>query len=274
MKTLYLSDLDGTLLTPEKKLSPRTKEIINSLIDQGLLFTVATARSSSAMEILSGLHLNVTGVLLNGVLLYDFKQKQYVGCVPISHRAANQVMDLLRRFDRLGFVYTMEGNEICVAFERLYNEYEQEFYQERKDSAYKRFEQVDSISIGEQDQVIYFTMIDELNRLQPIYDELLQWEEVRPVLYRDNYSGLYFLEIFSAQASKSNGMMQLKKQYGADRVVAFGDNRNDVDMLHYADIGLAVEDGVPEAKEAADGIIAGSSEDGVARYLLENWKNH
>lgn len=273
MKTLYISDLDGTLLTPKKKISPQTAEIINNLIDQGMLFTVATARSSSAMEILSELHLNLTGALLNGVLLYDFAQKEYVGCVPISHSAACEVMELLRRFDRLGFVYTMEDKEICVAFERLYNDYEQKFYQERKGSAYKRFDQVDHISIGEKDRVIYFTMIDEQQRLQPIFEELLQMEGVHPVLYRDNYSDLFFLEIFSSQASKSYGVKELKKKYEAQRVVAFGDNRNDIDMLLSADIGLVVEDGAAEAKEVADGLVASSTEDGVARYLLHNWKN-
>lgn len=45
MKTLYVSDLDGTLLTPEKEISKASADILNHLIRKGLLFTVATARS-------------------------------------------------------------------------------------------------------------------------------------------------------------------------------------------------------------------------------------
>ena len=78
-KTLYISDLDGTLLTPQKELSPRTVEIINRLLDQGMLFSVATARSAAtAVELLSPLRLSAPGVLLNGALIYDFAKKEYV----------------------------------------------------------------------------------------------------------------------------------------------------------------------------------------------------
>lgn len=273
MKTLYVTDLDGTLLTPEKKVSPRTEEILNGLLDQGMLFTVATARSAaSAAEILSGLRLRLPGILLNGALLYDFAEKRYIGCNPIKQSDARRVLEILRKHRRLSFLYKLEENEICVEYERLYNEFEQQFYEERKGKAYKRFQKVEELVIRDKDRVIYFTMLDEQGRLEPIYRELREVPGIHPVLYRDNYSGYYFLEIFSCDASKSAGIKKLKERCGAQCVVAFGDNLNDLDMLRYADVGLVVEDGVSEVKAAADGVILGSREDGVARYLNEQWK--
>ena len=57
MATLYISDLDGTLLNKNAQLTDNTIEIISSLIDRGVLFTIATARSLSSVEILKKLNI-------------------------------------------------------------------------------------------------------------------------------------------------------------------------------------------------------------------------
>ena len=61
--------------------------------------------------------------------------------------------------------------------------------------------------------------------------------------------------------------MKLKKMLGADRVVAFGDNLNDLEMLHLSDYGIAVADAVEEVRQQADLVIGASDDDGVADYL-------
>ena len=69
MNTLYVSDLDGTLLNSDVKISENSKNIINSLIEKGMKFTVATARSLvSASDKIEGLNLK-----LPVVLLFQFK---------------------------------------------------------------------------------------------------------------------------------------------------------------------------------------------------------
>lgn len=82
MKTLYISDMDGTLLNDGGKVSRRSVEIINELIKKGMLFTVATARSAmSAAELLKDIDISVPAVLMNGVFLFDLKNKKS-GCLP------------------------------------------------------------------------------------------------------------------------------------------------------------------------------------------------
>lgn len=77
MKTLYISDMDGTLLNDGGKVSRRSVEIINELIKNGMLFTVATARSAmSAAELLKDIDISVPAVLMNGVFLFDLKNKK------------------------------------------------------------------------------------------------------------------------------------------------------------------------------------------------------
>ena len=77
MKTLYASDLDGTLLTKEERVSPYSCEKLNRMIENGLLFTFATARSvSSARNAVRGLDVTAPVILYNGGLVYDFNAKR------------------------------------------------------------------------------------------------------------------------------------------------------------------------------------------------------
>lgn len=269
-KTLYISDLDGTLLGKDAKLSKNTIRIISSLIDNGMLFTAATARSLSSVPILEELHLRIPCVQLNGVLMYDFPHKCYTGCTPIDVSAARQVIEVLRKYDRMSFVYKADDTYgIHVEFERLTNDVELNFFEVRKDNDYKSFCQVNMITVSDADKVIYFTMVDEYDKLAAICKEISHIQGVSPTLYSDNYSDLYFLEVFSSRATKARGMQKIKELTGASKVVAFGDNLNDIEMLRNADIGIAVGDAAPQVKEIADIVIGNSYEDAVALYLDE-----
>lgn len=231
MKTLYISDLDGTLLDKNAHLSDRSAEIIGNLINKGMIFSVATARSISSIKILNQLPINVPCVQLNGVFLYDFPDKKYIDCTPFDTETARTVVRILKSFDRMSYVYKFDGdNGIDVEFERLSNDVERNFFNSRKND-YKSFGKVENITVHDSDKVIYFTMIDNYERLLPVYNEVKKLNGAKAVLYADNYSDLYFLEIFSANATKAAGVLKIKEIIGADKVVAFGDNMNDIDML-------------------------------------------
>ncbi len=268
MKTLYISDLDGTLLDKKGRLSERSAELISREIRNGLLFTVATARSVSAVPYLQRLGVTIPSIHLNGVLIYDNLEGRYVDCTPIDIPTAREIMAILRHFERMSFVYKFDSDGgIRVEFERLSNDIERQFFEARKDQDYKSFAQTADITVNDNEKIIYFTMVDEYDRLYPIYAEIQKLSGAKAALYSDNYSDLYFLEVFSSSASKAAGAVKLKKLLGADRVVAFGDNLNDVEMLRAADIGAAVGDCVDEVKQYADVIIGESTKDGVAEYI-------
>lgn len=270
MKTLYVSDLDGTLLNSDALLSDYTIEHLNRLIEKGMMFSVATARSRSAIEKTQDLHLSLPMVQLNGVLIYDPQKQSYIDCTALTYQQACAVMQILRDFNRMSFVYKYEDEgEIAVEFERFANGIERDFFEARKDKDYKRFEQVERIKITPTEQVIYFTMVDTCERLKPIFDCISRLEGVKPILYSDNYSGLYFLEVFSAKATKAAGVQRLKAFSQADKVVVFGDNLNDLDMFAHADFSVAVSNAVEEVRQKANLVIDSNNEDGVAKYLTQ-----
>ena len=65
-------------------------------------------------------------------------------------------------------------------------------------------------------------------------------------------------------------MLELKKRLGCDRVVCFGDGKNDISMFRAADECYAVADAEPELKAIATDVIGSNEDDGVARWLLEH----
>lgn len=79
-------------------------------------------------------------------------------------------------------------------------------------------------------------------------------------------SGAPFLEVAAGGVTKASGLVRLGELlgFGADDVVAFGDNINDVEMLQWAGHGVAMGNGVPEAKAAADEVAAPNDADGLA----------
>ncbi len=269
MKTLYVSDLDGTLLDRRAQLSEHTVRVIRDLIEKGILFSVATARSQSAVSILEKLGIVIPSIHLNGVLMYDNSTRKYIGCEPMDTSAAREIIKILKSFDRMSFVYKFDSDcGINVEFERLSNEVERNFFEARKNNDYKSFKQTDEILVSDEDKVIYFTMVDKYERLLPIKNEVSKVSGAKATLYRDNYTDMFFLEVFSSRATKAAGVVKLKEMVGADRLVTFGDNLNDLEMLSVSDFGIAVGDAVNEVKQKADLVIGKSYEDGVAEFLL------
>ena len=106
MKTLYISDMDGTLLNDGGKVSRRSVEIINELIKNGMLFTVATARSAmSAAELLKDIDISVPAVLMNGVFLFDLKNKKAVTYHEIPKDAFFAITEIFVRRNKSPFAF-------------------------------------------------------------------------------------------------------------------------------------------------------------------------
>ena len=82
---------------------------------------------------------------------------------------------------------------------------------------------------------------------------------------------MWFLEVYSGEASKKNAVLSLKETFGAERIIGFGDNLNDMPLFEASDEGYAVENACNELKALAAGIIPASAKDGVAHWLEENW---
>ena len=75
-----------------------------------------------------------------------------------------------------------------------------------------------------------------------------------------------------SRASKYNAIKKLKEMWDCSKVISFGDSINDIPMFEVSDECYAVENAVDELKAVATGIIESNQNDGVAKWLLENYK--
>lgn len=266
-KVIYISDLDGTLLNNEKKISKVSTELLNELIEsKALHFSVATARTPATVEnILSDVHMKEWIIVMNGVALYDLVNHQYHQVEYISSDLVQEILKALGDWTSQGFIYTIADHKLTVYYDQIIGEGREKFYEERKNLSHKKFVQKPLVS---DEQVIYFVFIDTKARIQQIYDCLQGIEGIDKVMYQDIYcEDSYLLEVYSHKATKSNGIKKLKSLGGYHKVIVFGDQLNDKSMFELAHESYAVENAASIIKEMATGIIGSNEEDSVARFI-------
>ena len=111
----------------------------------------------------------------------------------------------------------------------------------------------------------YITCIDEPEKLLPFYEK---YRDLFYCVYQtDIYSAAQWLEIMPKGVSKANAVRKLKALMQCDRVIAFGDGKNDIDLFRAADEGYAVQNADEELKQYASAVIPSNDADGVAHWL-------
>ena len=267
MKTLYISDLDDTLLQPNIELSEETITTLNHLIEHGMYFSVATARSiASVRPILKDITPSVPVIIMNGVCIFDLVKNNYVKIEALSESNIKLLLSLIKEHQLKGFAYTVKDGVLSTYYEDLSSKAMVNFVEERVTKYQKVFQQVQSFDLLKKEPLIYYSLMDEKEKLEPIYYLLQEIEDLNSTFYKDNYTpNLWYLEIYAKTASKYHAVQFIREQYNFDRIVCFGDNRNDIPLFEASDLKLAVENAVDELKEKADLIIGSNTQDGVAR---------
>ena len=270
-KTLYISDLDGTLLNSDAELSEYTIDILNELIAKGVNFSVATARTAStSLLMLENVNINVPIILMNGVLIYDIQSQKYLKTEFLSKEKSSQIISAMRKSGQSGFMYTFSGDKLSTYYERLDNSAMKAFAAERLRKYGKRFAKISDFEEHSED-AIYFCFMSDYESSARFYEELSAIRGLRIEKYQDNYSDdVWYIEAFSDRASKYNSVQFLRQEYGFDKVVGFGDNLNDLPLFEACDECYAVANAKCELKERATAVIRANDDDGVARWLEGN----
>jgi len=272
LKRLYISDLDGTLLDGDQRVSERSAKLLRECIQKGAYFTFATARTAaSAVKITADIGVNVPCVLMNGVCVYDTSLRQYVRTEYISCEKSARIAAILDEKGQSAFMYRISDGALSCEYTVLDSPEMQEFHDMRRNRYDKPFMRLESFSCSADGDVIYFALLDKKERLDIIRDEIEKIGGLRYEFYRDIYNNnVWYLEIFSETASKLNGVKFLRERSGFDEIYGFGDNLNDLPLFEACDVRLAVENAKPEVKAAADFIIPSNTENGVAEWIYRN----
>ncbi|MBR7100780.1 MAG: HAD family phosphatase [Clostridia bacterium] len=267
-KILYITDLDGTLLNTSIEISDYTAEAVNSLIDKGMIFSYATARSRyTSSKLTKNIKITDPVVIYNGTFLYDPLKEKRILSNAFSPSDAQKILDRLLKNGTYPMVHAFYGDAEKYLFDEKNMSKGMADFQSKRE----RDERRTPVDVYEIDsyEVFYFTCIDDSEKLYPLF---LEFKDEFQCLYtKDIYSGDYWLEILPNRATKASAIKELKKILECDKVICFGDGTNDIAMFKEADEAYAVSNAHPELKKYATSVIDSNDNDGVAKWLLKNY---
>ncbi len=269
MSDLYLSDLDGTLLRSNEVTSEYTNQVINSLVDKGMLFSYATARSLiTAKKVTKGINVKIPLIVYNGAFVIDNITEEIL----IANYFDASVQSLLEDLFCKGvypIVYSyINGKEKFSFVREMCTKGMNMFLETRKGDI--RTNEVNTLPKLKEGNIFYIVCIDEPEKLKPLYDKYKN--KYHCVYQTELYTNEQWLEIMPLEASKSNAIRQLQSVLDCEKLIVFGDGKNDIDMFQMADEGYAVANAHDDLKKYATGVILSNDEDGVARWLEANYK--
>ncbi len=274
MKTLYVSDLDSTLLGTDQRTSAFTNERLNILIDNGLCFSYATARSfHTAKTATSGLSASFPVIVYNGTMIKDHQSGKVLWQHRFEKAAAEALIDMLLDSGVSPIVYTFVGGKEQYRYiPHTLHKAAAEFLATRKgDERDYPVATAEELKAGD---IFYITCIGDKTRLSPLYNAYRM--QHRCLFQDDLYTGEPWLEISPQGAGKAHAAKELQRLLGCERLIVFGDGVNDIDLFAAADEAYAVENADPALKAIATAVIGSNTGDGVAHWLWEHIKgdNH
>ncbi len=256
---LLALDLDDTLLNEEFIISKKNKEAIHKAIKKGVTVTLATGRMfRSTLPYAQQLELDVPLITYHGALVKTSLSQEQIFHCPVPLEAALEIIDFLEeRGDHLNLylndeLFVREDNEMIRLYVSIAN--------------------VDYRSVGN---------LKEFLKVEPTKMTMISTNEDTLKSYWDLFSKKYknqlkvvpskpyFLEITNARATKGQALKALADTLGIERedVIAIGDSYNDIDMIEYAGLGVAVENAREDVKKVADYITTSNFNDGVAQVI-------
>ena len=248
MKTLYVTDLDGTLLEPDKSIKPENLKLINQLIDEDVNITYATARSLiTAKQVIGDIHFKLPVIVQNGTFILSPK-----GDMILGNYLGDSILDTVKDYDISPIVYSQIGKKTYFSYVKdKMSAGVKAFVDDHLDDP--RNHPVNTYEDLYEGDIFYLLLIDDYDKLKPLYD--LFKEDYYAVFDQEMYSHDWWLEIMSPDASKANAIKYLKQKLQCDEVVVFGDGKNDIEMFEEADYSCAVENAAPELIKCADEVI-------------------
>ena len=267
MIKLIASDLDGTLLTTNKELTPRLKKSLDKAAQNGALFVPATGRTLCAIpqyvkDIPSAKYI----ITSNGACVYKkgsntpiFKECLMPEQVEIVYSAASQLDTVIEVF----------ADGIAYIGKRHF-EYLQQFGITGRRANYIKTTRTVVPDIYS----LLHSNIENIENINVIFNNMSLREEFRADIKNSinafvTSSSTDNIEVSSSKAAKGNALKNLCQMLGIknNEVIAFGDSENDIDMLEFAGTGVLMKNADNSLK--TQGLIVSSSCDdyGVARIL-------
>ena len=267
MIKLIALDLDGTLLTPEKTISGKTRNALIELQKQGIKLILASGRPTPGLfNEAKKLKMNeYYGYLLsyNGAALHVYDSMEVLHCQTLTRDQAHRIIEHGHKYSQMTM---MTYNDHTLLCENV--------------SAYRVLPEAKMCRIGvEQVQNLHMAMsFDPYKFLFAIEPEKMnELEEEFKKPFEDELSMVlstpYYMEVMNKGISKGKTLHKLLDilHLKPENLMAFGDGQNDLEMLKMAGTSVCMGNGDPLCKEIADFVTLRNDEDGIA-HAIEHFK--
>jgi len=252
---LIALDLDGTLLNPDESISPANRAAIADALLIGVRVVLVTGRGVDTPALIArDLGLNLPVICAHGALTKDFVQNKVLGHIPVPLQYAGPMIEYaeLNELDLAVYV-----EERCFRLEGAHR-----YMDDQQGPSWKDLTSFTEIA-GRAPTFMRFLGHDSVEAMREAFSDF-------PLHFKyESWGEFEECAVTSREATKKHALERLcaDLQIPPSRVLAVGDSRNDVPMMRWAGIGVAMGNALPEVRNAVEHVTDANTEDGVARAI-------
>lgn len=286
--TLYVTDLDGTLLLPDRQLGQETAAVLAKVLASGHALTYATARSYySAEQIVGGLDWQLPVITYGGAILVDPRTGVAETAATLPETAVRTFLAACENAGAQPLVFLLHGgtDRVCWLDDRL-SPGVADFLRERPGD--RRLMPLNSWSQVDLGEVFYLSVIDEGPRLLALRDALpREMVAATHLLFSEDVyvPGRFWLELSAVLANKGHAVRTIRDRISSDpskvsggvpgppkQIACFGDQANDLSMFEIADEAYAMANAHPDVRAKATAVIGSNADQAVAAWFRHRFR--
>lgn len=268
MIKMIVSDMDGTLLNKDLKISQKNLDAIDYIRSKGIRFCVATGRPEQLVkEYINDLQMEDPMILYNGsVITHPFKE----GKLFELKLSENQIRDIVTICEQHNVIYMLYTKDRIISKPN----YRVDFFEERNKSLPLKekcvFEDIRDIELLVKEDVNKILIIEQdEEKFELVKNEFMSRTDLNVASSQKG-----FIDCNPKGASKGNALKVLCEHFGysLDEVIVFGDQDNDVSMMKIAGTSVCMLNGSYLAKKHSDDITLSNNDSGFAYWINNNVK--
>ncbi|HLS35046.1 MAG TPA: Cof-type HAD-IIB family hydrolase [Bacillota bacterium] len=263
---LIAIDLDGTLLDNDQKISKKNKQAIAQAVKDGHVVVIATGRPRRAsIQYYHQLNLQTPMINFNGALIHHPTNTRWKSThIPIEQTVAHKIFDTCYELDVPNLMAEVQDNVFLDRYDEKVIQMIEHLASEESEATLtigtlkqKLTEDPTTILITPSDEQ-FDALEDELSNSHAEFIEHRNWGAPWPII-----------EINRKGVHKARGVKKVAEYFGIpqERIIAFGDEDNDLEMIDYAGVGVAMRNAIDELKSVAKHVTSMNVESGVGTFL-------
>lgn len=269
-------DVDGTLMGHKRVISEESKRVLRDAHKNGTEIVITTGRPyNNAANISKKIGIEAPVIAANGAIIRDKYTDKIIYECPFSEEVCRSLIEKIKSHKVIAQFYTTDkifcNTFIGMVFDKIFTTRgaEKEFMMKVK--WIKSYKNLLKVLLSNSSKILKCVVIEaNKEKLRLFREDILQIEDLD--CFR---SGGRALEIISKDVSKGNAVKRLASYlgYSRDEIICIGDNENDISMIEFAGLGVAMGNAIEEVKEIADYVTDTNVNDGVAKVVKKFIEN-